>query len=140
MGWSYGGYAALQAAAVNPTLFKAVVAIAPVTDLAALREEHRNWSNFRLESDFIGDGPHMHEGSPIEQAARIKAPVLLFHGGLDANVNIQQSKSMAARLHSVGATVELVTWDDLDHHLEDSDARTQMLRKSDEFLRKALGM
>ena len=140
VGWSYGGYAALQSAAVNPELFKAVVAIAPVTDLKAFKEEHRYWSNFGLVSDFVGDGPHMHEGSPIEQAARIKAPVLLFHGGLDANVSIQQSKSMAARLHSVGGSCELVTWDNLDHYLEDSDARTQMLGKSDEFLRKALGM
>ena len=140
VGWSYGGYAALQSAAVNPELFKAVVAIAPITDLAALKEEHRHWSNYSLMSDFIGEGPHMHEGSPIEQAARIKAPVLLFHGALDGNVNIQQSKAMAARLQSVGGKCELVTWDNLDHYLEDADARTQMLSKSDEFLRKALGM
>jgi dipeptidyl aminopeptidase/acylaminoacyl peptidase len=140
VGWSYGGYAALQSAVVDPALFKAVVAIAPVTDLAALKEEHRYWSNFDLVSDYIGEGPHMHEGSPIEQAARIKAPVLLFHGGLDANVSIQQSRHMAARLRSAGASCELVTWDELDHYLEDSDARAQMLRKSDEFLRKALGM
>lgn len=140
VGWSYGGYAALQSAAVNPELFKAVVAIAPVTDLQALKEQYRRWSNFSLVSDFVGDGPHMREGSPIEQAARIKAPVLLFHGALDANVGIEQSKSMAARLHSVGDSCELVTWDNLDHYLEDSDARTQMLRKSDEFLRKSLGM
>jgi pimeloyl-ACP methyl ester carboxylesterase len=140
VGWSYGGYAALQSAAVNPELFKAVVAIAPVTDLTELKEESRHWSNFNVVSDFIGSGPHMHEGAPIEQAARIKAPVLLFHGKLDANVGIIQSESMAARLHSVGGTCELVTWDDLDHYLEDSDARAQMLRKSDEFLRKALGM
>lgn len=140
VGWSYGGYAALQSAAVNPELFKAVVAIAPVTDLAAFKEDFRYWSNYRLASDFIGQGPHMHEGSPIEQAARIKAPVLLFHGALDANVNILQSKAMAARLRSVGGTCELITWDNLDHQLDDSEARAQMLRKSDEFLRKALGM
>jgi dipeptidyl aminopeptidase/acylaminoacyl peptidase len=140
VGWSYGGYAALQSAAINPELFKAVVAIAPVTDLTALKEQNRHWSNFNVMSDFIGSGPHMHEGSPIEQAARIKAPVLLFHGALDANVGILQSKSMAARLRSVGGSCELVTWDNLDHYLEDSDARAQMLHQSDEFLRKALGM
>ena len=34
VGWSYGGYAALQSGGVDPDLYKAVVAIAPVTDLA----------------------------------------------------------------------------------------------------------
>jgi dipeptidyl aminopeptidase/acylaminoacyl peptidase len=140
VGWSYGGYAALQSAVVDATVFKAVVAIAPVTDLPALKEQYRGWSNFELASAFIGGGRQMHDGSPIEHADKIKVPVLLFHAGHDANVNIEQSKSMAARLKAVGAKCELVTWDDLDHQLEDSDARTQMLRKSDQFLREVLGM
>jgi dipeptidyl aminopeptidase/acylaminoacyl peptidase len=66
--------------------------------------------------------------------------MLLFHGGLDANESIRRSTNMAARAQSTGASCELVTWDELDHNLEDSDARAQMLRRSDEFLRKALGM
>jgi acetyl esterase/lipase len=140
VGWSYGGYAALQASVVDPTVFKAVVAIAPVTDLGALKEEFRNWSDYDLVSDFVGDGKLMHEGSPIEHADKIKAPVLLFHGDFDRNVNSNQSKRMAARLQAVGAKCELVTWPDLDHQLEDSAARALMLRKSDEFLRKELGL
>ena len=82
----------------------------------------------------------MHEGSPIEHADKIKGPVLLFHGGHDANVSIEQSKSMAARLKAAGASSELITWGDLDHHLDDSTARMQLLRKSDEFLRTSLEM
>ncbi|WP_163628512.1 alpha/beta hydrolase family protein, partial [Morganella morganii] len=39
VGWSYGGYAALQSPALDPDLFKAIVAIAPVTDLETLRSE-----------------------------------------------------------------------------------------------------
>jgi dipeptidyl aminopeptidase/acylaminoacyl peptidase len=140
VGWSYGGYAALQASVVDPTVFKAVVAIAPVTDLGALKEEFHNWSDYDLVSDFVGDGKLMHEGSPIEHADKIKAPVLLFHGDFDRNVNSNQSKRMAARLQAVGAKCELVTWPDLDHQLEDSAARALMLRKSDEFLRKALAL
>jgi dipeptidyl aminopeptidase/acylaminoacyl peptidase len=47
---------------------------------------------------------------------------------------------MAARLQAAGGRCELVTWPDLDHQLEDSAARAQMLRKSDEFLRKELAL
>jgi hypothetical protein len=47
---------------------------------------------------------------------------------------------MAARLAAAGAKCELITWDNLDHELDDSSARAQMLRKSDEFLRQSLGL
>ena len=138
VGWSYGGYAALQSAAVDPGLFKAVVAIAPVTDLGALKEESRGWSNFKLVSDFIGAGPHVEDGSPARHAAQIKAPVLLFHGTLDRNVAVAESRLMDARLRSANVPHELVTFDKLDHYLDDSSARTEMLRKSDAFLRSTM--
>ena len=140
VGWSYGGYAALQSAVVDPDLFKAVVAIAPVTDFAALKEENRYWSNYRVVADFIGSGPHIKEGSPAQNAGRIKAPVMLFHGALDRNVGIAQSELMALKLTESGASPTLVTWDKLDHYLEDSEARAKMLSESDAFLRKAMGL
>jgi dienelactone hydrolase len=140
LGWSYGGYAALQSAAVEPGLFKAVVAIAPVTDLAALKEEWRRWSNYGVEVSRIGDGPHVREGSPLQNADKIKAPVLLFHAAMDRNVSIEESKRMAERMKAVGGRCELVTWEDLDHYLEDSSARALMLRKSEAFLRQGFGM
>lgn len=140
VGWSYGGYAALQSAVEDPTLFKAVVAIAPVTDLALLKEESRHWSNFEVVSDFIGDGPHVNQGSPAQHADRFHAPVLMFHGTMDRNVDIEQSRLMESRLKSAGGQVTLVTFDDLDHQLDDSSARADMLRRSDAFLRKAFGM
>jgi len=136
VGWSYGGYAALQSAVVAPDLFKAVVAIAPVTDFAALKESRRDWSDFKVVSREIGDGPHIHEGSPADNADKIKAPVLMFQGVLDRNVPIQQSREMDARLSKAGVPHELVTFENLDHYLEDSAVRTEMLRKSDAFLRK----
>ncbi len=138
VGWSYGGYAALQSAVVAPDLFKAVVAIAPVTDFAALKESHRNWSDFNLISQYVGDGPHIREGSPAQNADKIKAPVLMFQGLLDRNVPIGQSRLMDDRLKKAGVPHELVTWPDLDHQLEDSTAREEMLRKSDAFLHKSM--
>lgn len=140
VGRSYGGYAALQSAVVDPATFKAVVAIAPVTDLAALKEQRRHFNNYAVASDWIGSGPTMHEGSPIEHADKIKAPVLLFHGTLDSSVEYVQSERMAQRLKAAGDRCELVTFEGLDQSLEDSSARAEMLRKSDAFLRQAFGM
>jgi dipeptidyl aminopeptidase/acylaminoacyl peptidase len=144
VGWSYGGYAALLSAVVDPTLFKAVVAIAPVTDLETLKQESGSSFSFghsghEFVTDFVGTGPHVREGSPAQRADRIKVPVLLFHGGLDRNVSISQSQTMCSRLTAAGGKCELVTWEELDHQLDDSSARTQMLRRSEEFLRAAIG-
>ncbi len=140
VGWSYGGYAALQSAVLDPGVFKAVVAIAPVTDLNLLKEEHRRWTDFGLVSRYVGSGPQVREGSPADNAGKIKVPVLLFHGEFDHTVQIEQSQRMADRLEAAGVPHQLVTWKDLDHQLDDSAARTQMLRASDAFLRKAMGM
>lgn len=140
VGWSYGGYAALQSAVVDPTLFKAVVAIAPVTDLATLKTEADGWSDDRLIQDFIGSGPHVRDGSPARNAARIKAPVLLFHGTLDRNVAHAQSRLMNDKLAESGVRHELVTYEGLDHYLDDSAARVDLLRRSEGFLHSAMGV
>lgn len=138
LGWSYGGYAALQSSVLDPELFKAIVAIAPVTDLETLRTEARNYTNFPQVDAFIGKGEHVREGSPARNAGRIKAPVLLFHGDQDLNVGIGESRLMAGKLRDVGGKVELVEFDGLDHQLDDGEARSTMLSRADQFLRASL--
>ena len=139
VGWSYGGYAALQSAATSPDLFKAVVAIAPVADLAQLRTEAMRYMSGAVTRDFIGSGPHIREGSPAQNAARIKAPVMLFHGTLDSNVDVAQSKLMDDKLRDAGKRPQMVIYPGLTHSLADSAARADMLRKSDQFLRASFG-
>jgi dipeptidyl aminopeptidase/acylaminoacyl peptidase len=140
VGWSYGGYAALQSVAVDPTVFKAIVAIAPVTDLAAAKNERGFWSDFYLVSDFVGSGETMREGSPITNVAKFKQPVLIFHGTDDRNVSVEESRRMDAALKAAGANSQLVIFQDRDHRLDDSAVRADMLRQSDAFLRRAFGM
>jgi dipeptidyl aminopeptidase/acylaminoacyl peptidase len=139
-GWSYGGYAALQANVLAPDLFKAVVAVAPVTDLALLKEEARRFASGRLVGEFIGDGPQVSEGSPARNAEVFKAPVLMFQGDKDINVDIEQSRRMDKRLHEAGKSSELVVYPGLEHSLRDSSVRADMLRRSDAFLRRSLGL
>ncbi|MFC0589327.1 alpha/beta hydrolase family protein [Novosphingobium aquiterrae] len=140
VGWSYGGYAALQSQVVDPTLYKAVVAIAPVTDLDVLRNEWINTTAYKLESARIGTGPHVEEGSPARHADVFRAPVLLFHGDRDQNVGVGESRLMASKLKAAGKSVDYVEFPGLDHQLDDSAARSRMLSQSDAFLRKALGL
>jgi dipeptidyl aminopeptidase/acylaminoacyl peptidase len=137
LGWSYGGYAALQSAVTQPDLFRAVVAIAPVADLGRLKDESLLRSNYLVSKDFIGSGAHIEEGSPARQAAKIKAPILMFHGSYDVNVSIRQSELMAERLRSAGKQGQLVTFDKLDHYLDDSIARRDMLIQSATFLEQS---
>lgn len=140
VGWSYGGYAALQSAVLDPTAFKAIVAIAPVTDLESWRQEFKNFTNYKLVDAFVGRGPHVKEGSPAQNAEKITAPVLMFHGDQDTNVGVGESRLMLSRLKSAGGKAELVVYPGLDHQLDDAPTRAQMLSRADAFLRTALGL
>ncbi len=134
VGWSYGGYAALQSGVVAPDLFRSIVAIAPVTDLVEMKNESAKYTSGAITRDFIGSGPHVREGSPAQNAGRIEAPVLLFHGTLDQNVDVEQSRIMRRALASAGKKAELVEYPGLAHNLSDSDARTAMLGRIAQFL------
>lgn len=137
VGWSYGGYAALQSSVLDPDLFKAIVAIAPVTDLNMVREEARFFTNFPQVSAMIGNGAHVREGSPLQNVASIKAPVLLIHSDKDDNVGVGESRAMAGKLRGAGKKVDYIEYAGLDHQLDDTAARTEMLGKSDAFLKAA---
>jgi dipeptidyl aminopeptidase/acylaminoacyl peptidase len=138
-GWSYGGYAALQGAETDPSLYKAVVAVAPVTDLQLLKEGARYFTNMREVQEEIGSGPHVVQGSPVNGASRITAPVLLMHADRDVNVDIQHSERMQAALKRAGKDVEYVRLKGLDHQLADSRVRASLLLKMGQLLDRTIG-
>ena len=138
LGWSYGGYAALELAAMDQR-YKAVVAIAPVTDLKRLRREAEGFREERIETQEIGKGDQLVDGSPINRAGDIHAPVLLVHGTLDGNVAYDHSTRMLAALKKAGGTADLLTFEGLDHQLEDLEARTEMLLKIGQLLEQRIG-
>ena len=139
VGWSYGGYAALQAGVTEPDLFRAIVAIAPVTDLQQLKDDRRWFSSGRNLAEYVGDGPHIGEGSPARHASRIAVPVLLFHGERDINVLVGHSRRMHDSLRDAGRPSELVVFPGLEHDLDSGDARRQMLERIRTFLASHVG-
>ena len=139
VGWSYGGYAALLSATIDPDLYKAVVAIAPVTDLELKKRRAEDFTNSELVKQMIGSGENVRAGSPARNAAAIKAPVLLVHGDLDVNVGIEHSQRMASALTAAGKPVEFLSYKGLDHYLDDSNARIEMLTKMGALLDRTIG-
>lgn len=140
VGWSYGGYAALQSAVMAPDLFKAVVAVAPVTDMNELVEQYRYTSSFYLVQKSILLGDNAKTGSPAQNVTTIQAPVMLFHGDMDQNVYIEHSRLMAAKLKGADKNYLFVEYPGLAHSLESNIARTDLLKRSDAFLREQMGI
>lgn len=139
VGWSYGGYAALQAGVIAPDLFRGIAAIAPVTDLQQLKDDQRDYTNARNVAEYVGSGPHVQQGSPLQNAERITAPVLLFHGNRDLNVMVVHSQRMDRELQRLGRQSEFVQFDGLEHDLADSVARSEMLHRIGQFLARTTG-
>ena len=139
LGWSYGGYAALQANVVDPKLYKAAVAIAPVTDLDYLKADAAAFSNQRLIERAIGNGPHVAAGSPRQHAGEIAVPVLMVHGDRDVNVPVRHSREMAEALQRAGKPVEYVEIEGFDHYLESGKVRMKLIEDIARFLKGATG-
>lgn len=139
VGWSYGGYAALQSAVTEPSLYKAVVAIAPVTDLELLKREAQVYTSGDIVEKFVGSGSYVIDGSPLRHASAISAPVLLVHADMDLNVAIEESDKMDEALKSAGKDVEYIRINGLDHQIDDSVQRTNLLLHIGTLLERTIG-
>jgi len=139
VGWSYGGYAALMEAATDPSLYKAVVAIAPVTDLQLYKQDFAHFTSSEMIEQMVGSGPNLVAGSPLQHAAAIQAPVLLVHGDMDTNVRAWHSEKMASALRSAGNSVEFLEYKGLDHQLDDSTVRKEFLTHIGQLLDRTIG-
>jgi dipeptidyl aminopeptidase/acylaminoacyl peptidase len=121
LGFSQGGVFSLDIAAQTGTA-AAVVAYYPVTDFerwleGAGRARRERWvfrfirRHFYRQSGAASEAEFrtlLARASPMRQAERIRAPVLLVHGDRDRSANVEESRRLAARLRELGGTVELL--------------------------------
>jgi dipeptidyl aminopeptidase/acylaminoacyl peptidase len=127
----------------EPELYACVASIAGVSDLRDLISYQRNYMNGRIYTSGIGDiwtdRKSLEENSPVNGAARIKAPVFLAHGTKDRVVSPRQSSVMAAALKSAGRQYEYVELADADHSVLLGPERLQLFTALDAFVTRALG-
>lgn len=139
VGYAYGGYVALSAAARQSGVYRCAVSVAGFADPRSFLQ----WTA-RMDADgrwvrglerFLGAGGAADAFSPLAAAASIEVPVMLVHGRDDVIVPFEQSASMAAALRGRRRSVELVELRDEDHWLSRSETRVRMLEATTAFLR-----
>jgi dipeptidyl aminopeptidase/acylaminoacyl peptidase len=142
-GASFGGYAALMLAAREPAMFKCAVGYAGVYDLNLMATTDEAKGNKRFQAQlkrYIGtDKAELDRFSPAMQAAQIKAPVLLVHGGKDKRAPLDQAEAMRAALVQAGRPPEWFVAPNEGHGFYDTKNVTEFYQRLEAFLAKHLG-
>jgi dipeptidyl aminopeptidase/acylaminoacyl peptidase len=141
VGASYGGYAALAGATLDPEPYRCAASVAGPSDLRKMVAYSRSrggqlslryWTRFMGAEDLRD--PILSQISPALQVEKVKIPVLLVHGRDDTVIPLEQSQFMAEALRKAGKPVELVVLKGDDHGLSRGETRLQMLQSVVSFL------
>jgi dipeptidyl aminopeptidase/acylaminoacyl peptidase len=91
-GFSYGGYAAFAASVRPNDLYKCAIAGAGVSDI------NRIVKNFYTNPFFLqAQGPTIDGLNPLDEADKIRIPIMVYHGDRDQTVPIEQSEWFVAK-------------------------------------------
>jgi len=129
-GWSYGGYMASLALTKGADVFKAGIAVAPVT----------NWRYYDTvyTERFLRtpqENPKGYdENSPTEYANLMKGNFLLIHGTADDNVHFQNSMEFAEALIQNKKQFEFMAYPDKNHGIFGGQTRPQLYQKMTDFI------
>ena len=132
VGASYGGYAALAGASIDPAPYRCAASVAGVSDLKRMLEfegfQKGAYSDaLSYWKTFWGDRAGWDDVSPYRQAAKVNMPVLLVHGLDDTVVPISQSRIMRDALKAANKPVDYVELVGEDHWLSTGTTRKAML-------------
>jgi dipeptidyl aminopeptidase/acylaminoacyl peptidase len=138
-GASAGGYSTLMALTQDPDFWTAGISIAGISEFYDLKQgSHRFEVNY--EDGLLGPLPAAaatwRQRSPLTHAAKVRAPVLLFHGGQDKAVPTRQSIDFAEAVRRRGGLAELVVYEDEGHSFTRERNRRDMYEKMEQFLDK----
>jgi dipeptidyl-peptidase-4 len=110
-GWSYGGYMTLKLLQKAPGVFAAGIAGAPVTKWE-LYDTH--YTERYLGDPKAKDSAYPASGA-LEEATRLKDPLLLIHGMSDDNVVFDNSTAILAKMQGAAVPFEMMVYPGQTH-------------------------
>lgn len=148
IGASYGGYSALMALVRHPEQFRCAVSLVGVTDPLLLFDEA--WTDISRETAELGlkrligdpekDGDKLRAASPLHQAERIKAPVLLAWGERDRRVSPVHAERMERALRGHNKQLEVMRFAEEGHGLRKPENRVEFWTRVEKFLARHLAV
>lgn len=133
-GWSYGGYMSSLCITKGADVFKAAIAVAPVT----------NWKFYDsiYTERYMGTKETNPEGydanAPIAFADKLKGNYLLIHGTADDNVHWQNTAEMIRALVKAGKQFEQFIYPDKNHGIYGGNTRYHLYTLMTDFLKRKL--
>ncbi|MDT7837940.1 alpha/beta hydrolase family protein [Aquabacterium sp. OR-4] len=148
-GGSYGGYAALMGPVRHPGLYRCAAAWMALSDPLLLLEgswwhdddtsaDVREHTLPTLVGDPRTDRAKLTAVSPLAQAARIEAPLLLAVGGKDKRVPTVHGTRLRDALAAAGRPPEWVQYDDEAHGFVQVSNQQDFARRLEAFLGRHL--
>ena len=121
-GWSYGGYMSSLAMFKGEGIFKAAIAVAPVT----------NWRFYDTiyTERYMGlpqeNGSGYDDNSPVSHSQKLKGNYLLIHGTGDDNVHFQNAVTLQNKLIAEGKQFDSFYYPDRAHGIFRDKARPHL--------------
>lgn len=144
MGASFGGYAALQASTLAPDLFKCAIGVAGVYDLTMMATDgdipKLAFGVAYLDSVLGKDVAQLKEYSPVYQASKLKANVLLAHGKRDKRAPLEHALRMRKALDAANVDYQWLQFNDETHGFYSPENREVYYRSVLAFLQQNLGV
>jgi dipeptidyl-peptidase 4 len=133
-GWSYGGFMSSTCLLKGNDVFKAAIAVAPVTNW-------RYYDNIYTERYMRTpqENPKGYdENAPEKMAAGLRGKFLLIHGTADDNVHFQNSVMLTNALINADKEFESEYYPDKTHGISGGATRLQLYTRMTDFILKDL--
>ncbi|WBS02471.1 prolyl oligopeptidase family serine peptidase [Pseudoduganella sp. SL102] len=148
-GASYGGYATLMGLIRDPDLYRCGVAWAGVADLRLMYgswlhgsdvpKQYMRYGMPQLIGDLEKDAAQLSATSPVEQAARLRQPLLLAHGSADRRVPRAHGVRFRDAVSATNKAVEWVEYEDEGHGWTLPKNRFDFWTRVEKFLDRHIG-